>query len=265
VATQATRVDAADICHLFERRWPGQVRGLSWLAPVATRIVELDALEDAGLVKAKTSAMLCAFIKSLDGTGTVAEGMEKLMPMEPGASIELPVGTDVSFTPTSDMQGLGDFTRHMQRTVASGVGLPYELLAGDLSQVNYSSAKLGLEAFKRRVKGIRASILVSGFLRPLWQRFVTLEVLSGRLNAPDFMRDPSPFFDVNFLFPEWAALDPLKEAQADTTLLAAGLRSRQELIAARGRDPQTVDEEIAADSFVPSNVTPIRPSTEAAA
>ena len=89
VATQATRVVAADVVHLFEKRWPGQVRGLSWLAPVASRIVELDALEDAGLVKAKTSALLCGFIKSLDGTGTVAADMQALQPMEPGAMVEL--------------------------------------------------------------------------------------------------------------------------------------------------------------------------------
>jgi len=72
VTAEVQRIDGADICHCFEKRFPGQVRGLSWLAPVATRIVELDALEDASLVKAKTSALMCGFIKSLDGTGTAA-------------------------------------------------------------------------------------------------------------------------------------------------------------------------------------------------
>ena len=264
--TQPVRVDAADVCHLFDRRWPGQCRGISWLANVATAIVELDGTQDAAQVKAKASALLCGLIKSLDGGSTVAADMQSLQPMTPGALVELPVGTDVTFTPTSDFASLGDFLRHMTRVVAAGVGVPYELLAGDLSQVNYSSAKLGLEAFKRRVKTVRASILVSRFLRPLWQRFVTLEILSGRLNA--FMRDPSPFFDVSFLFPEWAALDPLKEAEADVILLRAGLRSRQEIIAGRGRDPSEVDAEIEADAHrdMVNNVTPInRPASEAAA
>ena len=136
-----------------------------------------------------------------------------------------------------------------------------------MSQTNYSSAKMGMENFKRKVKGIRASILVSGFLRPLWQRFVTLEVLSGRLNAPSFTRDPSPFFDVSVsCFPTWAALDPLKESAGDTkSCSASGLVSRQQLIAEAGRDPAEVSDEIAADTFTPTNVTPIRPATEAAA
>ena len=263
---QAVRVDAADICHLFDRRWPGQVRGISWLANVATAIVELDGTQDAAQVKAKASALLCGLIKNLDGGSTVAADMQKLQPMQPGALVELPVGTDVAFTPTSDFASLGDFLRHMTRVVAAGVGVPYELLAGDLSQVNYSSAKLGLEAFKRRIKAVRASILVSRFLRPLWARFVTLEILSGRINAPDFVRDPSPYFDCAFLFPEWAALDPLKEAEADVLLLRAGLRSRQEIIAGRGRDPSEVDAEIEADAHrdLVENIVSLNRPSEAA-
>ena len=263
VATQATRVVAADVVHLFERRWPGQTRGLSWLAPVATRIVELDALEDAGLVKAKTSALMCGVVRDLDGQGTSVADLNAMMPLEPGAMVgPLPPGADISWTPTSDFQGIDAFTRHMVRSIAAGVGLPYELLAADMSQTNYSSAKMGMENFKRKVKGIRASILVSGFLRPLWQRFVTLEVLSGRLNAPSFTRDPSPFFDVSFIFPTWAALDPLKESQAYQILLGSGLVSRQQIISELGRDPDEVSDEIAADTFTPSNVVPI---TESAA
>lgn len=266
-AGQSVRVGAADVVHLFERRWPGQVRGISWLANVATSIVELDALQDAALMKAKASALLCGLIRNIDGASSTATDMQALQPMEPGALVELPGGTDVVFTPTSDMAALDAFVRHMTRVVAAGVGVPYELVAGDLSQVNYSSAKLGLEAFKRRVKGIRSSILVAGFLRPLWHRFVTLEILSGRINAPDFARDPKPFFAVNFLFPEWAALDPLKEAQADVLLMRAGIRSRQEIIAGRGRDPGEVDAEIDSDvhADMANNVTPLRPSLESEA
>jgi len=53
-------------------------------------------------------------------------------------------------------------------------------------------------------------------------------ILSGRLHAPGFEANPAPFFAVSFLFPEWAALDPLKEATADVTLLTpASARARK--------------------------------------
>ncbi|HUU24087.1 MAG TPA: phage portal protein [Methyloceanibacter sp.] len=250
VAAAAQRIDAADICHIFERRWPGQVRGISWLAPIASRIVELDSLEDAALVKAKVSALMCGFIKSLDGSGTTAADLAAVQPMEPGALTELPIGTDVSFSPTSDMTGLDAFTRHMVRSIAAGVGLPYALLSGDYSDSNYSSSRLAQQAFVRRVKAVRASLLTSGFLFPLYARTVTLAILSGRISAPGFVRDPRAFLDCAFLYPEFPFIAPLDETRADILAVQAGLRSRQEVIAARGRDFVEVDAEIAADTFV---------------
>jgi capsid protein len=85
---------------------------------------------------------------------------------------------------------------------------------------------------------------------------ITLEVLTGRLSAPDFERDPEPYFDATFLFPEFASLDPMKETQADVDALNAGLRSRQEIIAARGRDFDEVTAELAADNFRPRAPAP---------
>jgi capsid protein len=46
-------------------------------------------------------------------------------------------------------------------------------------------------------------------------------------------------------------LDPYREAQADVALVNAGIRSRREIIAARGRDPDDVDAEIQSDTFTP--------------
>jgi len=170
--------------------------------------------------------------------------------MEPGALTELPVGADVSFSPTSDMTGLEAFTKHMVRSIAAGVGLPYALLSGDYSDSNYSSSRLAQQAFIRRVKAVRGAILVSGCLRPLWARTVTLAILSGRVSAPGFVRDPAPFLSCEFLFPEFAFIAPLDETRADALAVQMGFRSRQEVIAARGRDPVEVDVEIAADTFV---------------
>jgi lambda family phage portal protein len=256
----AVRVDASDICHVYEPRFPGQVRGISWLHAVATSILELDATQDAAIMKAKTTALLCGFIRNLDGSGEDLASGE--LSLEPGILRRLRQGEDITFSPTSDMDGLNGFLVHMARSIASGAGVPYELACGDLSEVNYSSAKLGLEAFKRRCRAIRASVLTGRLLLPAWERCVTLEVLSGRFYAPGFEQDPEPHFDATFLFPEWAALDPYKESQADVALLNAGLRSRQEIIAARGRDFEEVDAEIQADTMRPRLAAPISSQSE---
>ena len=102
----------------------------------------------------------------------------------------LPAGQSIQFSPTSNMAGLNNLVKHMARTIGAGSGVPYAILTGDLSDTNYSSGKLGLEAFKRRCVAIRASILGTRFLDRVWARFATLEVLSGRLQAPGFALDP---------------------------------------------------------------------------
>jgi lambda family phage portal protein len=247
------RLPAEDVLHLFEPKVPGQVRGSSWLAPVLTTILQIDQLQDALLARANTAALFGGFVTDPSGTSGLGDGVRdpQQLSLEPGILRVLPADATITFPNVPDAVGTPNLLKHMLRQVASGTGLPYELLTGDLSSTNYSSAKLGLEAFKRRCKAIRETLLVARLLRPIWQRWVTLEVLSGRLYAPDFESDPSPFFAVTFLFPEWASLDPYREAQADTTLLNAGIRSRAEIIASRGRDIADVNAELAADVFVP--------------
>src|SRR5262249_20762730 len=226
--TLPVRIPADDVVHAFEQRTPGQVRGISWLAPVLTRLQELDRLEDALLARANVAALFAGFVTDPEGTSGFGEGKidPQNLSLEPGVIRLLPSTASITFPNMPDAADMPDVLRHLLRQVAAGVGLPYELLAGDLSQVNYSSAKLGLEAFKRRVTAIRTSIWNAGVLQPVWRRFVSLEVLSGRLYAPVFARDPDPYFAVTAMWPGFAPLDPYREAESDVLLLNAGLRSR---------------------------------------
>lgn len=252
------RLPAEDIVHIFRQDTPGQVRGLSWLAPVATLLLELDRLQDALLARANTAALFAGFVTDPEGTSGFGEGARdpQSLSLEPGVIRILPPAATVSFPSMPDFADAPDILRFMLRQIGAGVGIPYELLAGDLSQVNYSSAKLGLEAFKRRVTAIRTLILNARVLTPIWRRFVTLEVLSGRLYAADFERNAESYFAMTAQWPGFASLDPYREAQADIALLQAGLRSRAEIIASRGRDVSDVDAELAADTFRPTVAPP---------
>jgi lambda family phage portal protein len=245
----AVRVPADDICHVFEKRFAGQVRGVSWLGAAQTRLVELHKLEDALLARMNCAALFAGFVTG-EGTGGLDE-KTALNPMEPGALFDLRgLGTTgVEFPSVPSIDGAPELLAHMTRSIASGTGLPAPIMASNYADTNYSSGTLGLGQFIRRIKAVQSSLLVGQFLQPLWNRFVTLEILSGRLSAPDFARDPAPYFAVSFLFPAWPSLNPLDEARADQITLAARLRSRQEIIAARGRDPAETDAEILADPF----------------
>jgi lambda family phage portal protein len=251
----AVRLEAADVLHLFTPQFPGQVRGTSWLAPVATRIVELDRLEDALLARASTSALFSAFVRDLEGTSglTTPQGGEGAafdpagMSLEPGVMRILPPGVDITFPQVPDASGQPELLRHMLRSVAAGSAVPYELLAADLSQTNYSSARMGMEAFRRRCGQLQRTLLVARCIEPVWRRMVTLEVLTGRLRLRGFDEDSEPFFAVSTKWPAWPSLDPRKDSQSNVLELQSNLKSRAEIIAERGRSIEDVDREIEAD------------------
>jgi lambda family phage portal protein len=242
------RVDAADVCHVYEPRHAGQVRGISWLTRVATRLLELDRLEDSLLARMRVAALFAGFISDPEGSfsGDTKRDPAELS-MEPGTMRILPTGATVNFPDVPGTEGAPQLLKHILRSIAAGSGIPYELMASDLSDVNYSSAKLGLESFRRRVKSLQSSMLVARLLLPVWRRMIALEIVSGRLKAPGFVSSPNDFLSVTYLWPQWASLDPLKDAEADQISLANRLRSRAEIIAARGRDIADVDAENDAD------------------
>jgi lambda family phage portal protein len=246
LAWDTIRVDAADILHLFEPRFPGQQRGISWLSSSATRIEEISRLGDAALAKYNAEALIGIIFTNPDASH-VSDLEDKTTgdySMEPGSSIFAPPGYQATTVNPSSSTGINDVLKTQIRAASSGAGVPYELSSGDLSEVNYSSARVGLLEFRRRAVSIQRNILVARFLRPLWKRTLMMEHLAGRLSDEIAVSS-----EAEFSFPGWDQLDPFKETKADVEAINAKLKSRHEVIAARGRDPHVVDAEITKDKM----------------
>lgn len=245
------RVPAADYIHLFKSLVPGQLRGISWLAPVLLRLHELDQFEDAALVKAKVAALFTGFITDPDGSVGGLSGANNsgvlTVGMEPGSLIPLPPGADIRFSTPAEHDSYAPFVKNHLRAVAAGLGLPYELLSGDLEGVTYSSIRAGLVEFRRRIEQLQHNVVVHMFCRPVWERFVRLAVLTGELPVRDFGRDPNAYTSCAWLPPKFDYVDPMKDVQAEIMAIDAGLKSRSQAISERGYDAEQVDTEIAAD------------------
>lgn len=247
------RLPAEDVCHLFNPVAPGQVRGLSWFAPVLLRLHDLDQLHDAQIMRQKVAALLAGFIVDPNATaggftgemkGNVLDGG-----LEPGTLKVLDPGQDIRF---SDPASIGaeaiDFLKLTAREIAAGLGIPYETLTGDLSGVNYSSIRAGLVEFRRRVEVLQHNVIVFQLCRPIWRRFVTLEILSDRLSAPGFEYDPEPYLSARWITPKQEWIDPAKDVQAEIAAIGAGLMSRRQAVTARGYDIEALDREMADDN-----------------
>lgn len=253
LAGPSVRIVAADILHVFRALEPGQVRGLSWFAPVLVSLNELDQLTDALLVGTKTAAMFAGFIEDaadlsgglpFDGQqiGTTLEGG-----LEPGTIKRLPAGTKITFTSPQQAQQSLDFAKLILRNIAAGLGVPDYLLSGDLTGANYSSLRAGMVEFRRRVDATQYNVLVPQLLRPIYERWLQTAILRGEIDGAAYAAQPEAFRSVEFYPPAWPWVDPQKDATAEAVAIAAGLKSRRQAVAERGYDIEDLDAEIAAD------------------
>jgi lambda family phage portal protein len=244
-STDLVRIPADAMAHLFQPLAPGQLRGISWLAPVLLRMKELDLYEDAQLVRQKVAALFAGFVVDPTGSGftgeTTAPGVLQTG-LEPGTLKVLPPGTDVRFSEPAQVGDAVPFLQLQLRSIAAGLGVPEYLLTGDLSQANYSSTRSALIEFRSRLELLQFSVIIHQLCRPIWRAFIVGEVLAGRLTG-----DVDELLAVEFVTPKQVWIDPLKDSQASREAIAAGLTSRRREVAALGWSVEELDAEIAAD------------------
>jgi lambda family phage portal protein len=238
---------------MYEVVRPGQVRGVPSLTPVLVQLYELDQFSDAELVRKKLAAMFCAFqetpnpdqdILGAGSVGTATDGVE-LGSLEPGTLQLLPPGHSIRFAEPADVGGsYRDFMSQQLRTIAAGVGITYEQLTGDYSQVTYSSARAAMIEFRRQMTRTQNQVVIHQFCRPIWNRWFEAAVMSGRIKLPSGMsvREGSK---ARWVTPGWGQVDPQKTINAQVSAIKAGIMSRDQAIAEQGIDPEELDAEIA--------------------
>lgn len=228
-SVERIRIPASEMLHLCRPLGAGQVRGVSWLAPVLLRLRELDVLEDALAKGVSVAALHAGFLVDMNGTGGT-DPFEDLtdVSLEPGIVRRLPAGVDIKFSSPQHAQQTGEFVGHQIRAIAAGLGLPAHLVDGDLRGANYSSLRAGLVAFRQRVEQDQFGCLIPQLVAPLFTR-VTGDA------AAEFYPPALPW------------VDPLKDIQATREAIEVGLTSRKQAVATLGYDIAALDREIAAD------------------
>ncbi|MBU2285607.1 MAG: phage portal protein [Gammaproteobacteria bacterium] len=177
VSTQSSRVPAEDVLHIFLPRRPGQARGYTWLAPVMQRLRNFDEMEDAVMEQAKIAACFAAFVT--EGDGQPSNSKPPLIDrVEPAMIQKLAMGEDVKFASPPTFNGYGDYSWQALHAVSVGLGIPYELLTGDLKGVNFSSGRMGWLHFARRVDVWQWRMLIPQMCETTWRWFMEAQALT---------------------------------------------------------------------------------------
>ena len=240
----SVRIPIEDVVHLYHPEAAGQCRGMSRLASILMRLTELDGLVDGQLMRQRIGSLLAGFITDADGT-LLDERERGEISLEPGTLQRLRPGESITW---SDPPQIGsesnEFQKAIIREVGAGAGIPSFMLDHNMSEINFSSARVALISFRRRIEQWQSQVLEHQFLRPVYRRWLSVEILSGRI-ADVALNEAT--LKHKWISPKGVWVDPLKDAQAESLAISAGLTSRRECVAARGIDIEQLDSEIAQD------------------
>ena len=253
--------------HVFQPQEDGQTRGANQFYSVMERLKMLDTLQATQLQSAVVRAMYAATIESTldsekafeyiagvgDGgknplntimkgyaryyaTNTVKLGGVRIPHLYPGDSLNLQTAQNAD-------NGFSELEKALLRYIAAGLGVSYEQLSRDYSQVSYSSARASANESWRYFMGKRKFVasrlasqmfacwleeaLIRGVIRPPKSRFSFWEARSGWCRA------------------EWIgagrmAIDGLKEVQEAVMRIEGGLSTYEKELALMGDDYQEI-------------------------
>jgi len=249
-------IPAREIAHLYRPTRPGQVRGMTWLATIIEKLYELERYEDAELKRKKFAASITAFITTPVETGDDLFGSDEgqdddgnqIRGITPGGAYYGDPGEEFNLSQPAEVGSTTiDWVKQQLRDISMGYGVSYEMMSGDLSDVNYTSLRFGLSQFRRKCEQIQKNILIHKFCRKIGRWFVEAAVLSGKIDIPDFWDNPEEHTPEEWRAPGWEGVDQFKDAMADMLEVRAGFATLSEKIVERGEDPRTTLERIKAE------------------
>lgn len=250
------RVPAEEIYHLFLTDRPGATRGVPWMHSALKRLNHLAGYEEAELVAMRASSAMMGFIQSQEigdpaldtsgefGADAVQDG-QRVYDFEPGTIKELAPGETFSGWNPGRQNGANEaYMRSQLRGASAGIGVSYESLSKDYSQSNYSSSRLSMLDDRDFFKVIQ-QFMMENFMQPLYEDFLDMSVLSGRLPFPDYELNPLRYKEsARWMARGWEWIDPWKEVQAAKLAIRSGLATAQSVLSSKGDDVEELFKQL---------------------
>ena len=232
-------VSTDDIFQVYYSDFPEQVRGVPFGVPAMLNMRDLDDYEDAQLLLQKVSAShVGVTTRPVDEDNTNSKQYEQYDYIEPGMIQHLAPGESITFNSPPTPGSYSEYVSKNQQKNASGFGITYEQLTGDMSNVNFSSGRMGWIEAQRQIEDWQYNMFIPQFCDKVWNWFIegllVRGIISKRAGA------------------EWTPqgremIDPVKEMNGLILELKSGLISWTEACKRRGYNPETLLEQIKTD------------------
>ena len=234
-----------NVLHVFERRRPGQTRGVPILAPVIEPLKQLERYTEAELMAAVVSGLFTVFIQSpgsggaaiapsalaSGGSGQASAGADRWDgKLGNGLVVELGDGESItSANPGRPNAEFDPFVTAIIRQVGMLLEIPYEVLVKHYSS-SYTAARGALLDAWSYFR-VRRERMACRFCQPVYETWLEEAVAVGYVRAPGFFANP--LVRRAWCTAEWTgdgpgAIDPLKEAQAAEKRLSLPITTREQ-------------------------------------
>jgi len=241
-------VSAENIIHLFTPDRPGQGRGFPRAAPVIARVRDLQLYEDAEQQRKNLEARL-SVLASGDVTQMAApppqdesqapQEARSLGALSSGNIMQVPTGMSLTVVEPKAAPGYTDYVKWQLHLIAAGWGVTYEMMTGDVKEVNFSSARVRMLDFRREAEMTQWLLLVPKLCDRICRAFEAAAVLASVVEEAAR--------EIEHATPKWDYVNPQQDVRADLDEIAGGLSSISEKLRRRGYKPEAVFAELAAD------------------
>ena len=266
------RVPASEMRHVFEPKRPGQLRGVSAMASILARLRNINDYDDAVLERQKLANLFVAFVtRTMPGLDSEVDidpltnlpiewdGGQPLAGMQPGMTQELDPGQDVKFAnPPEAGTMYSEYMRTANMGTAAAAGIPYEVFSGDIANVSDRTLRVIIQEFRRFAEQRQWQIVIPMFCQPVVEWFAEAARVAGHISDAEFndvrRAEHAPH--------GWSYIHPVQDPQGKALEVTSGFRSRSSVIAERGDDPESVDDERKSDKDREDalGLTPIAPA-----
>lgn len=245
-------VPASSVIHLYTMERPGQGRGFPRIAPVISRVRDLQLYEDAELSRKNLETRLSVLAAgdptlmanapaalSHDQAVSHAQQTGQLGDLQSGGITQVPDGLNLTVVEPKAAPGYVDYVKYQLHLIAAGWGVTYEMMTGDMKEVNFSSARMRAMDFRREAEMTQWMHLIPRLVRPMSEAFADACELAGVVRKASYALD--------FSTPKWDYVNPAQDVKADLEEVAGGLQSLSEKIRRKGYKPDQVFKELASD------------------
>jgi lambda family phage portal protein len=242
-------VPASEIIHYFEPKRPGQGRGISRLHSIIARVRDFALYEDAELARKNLESRMGALAsedpevmanprqgETVVTDQQLAEGDLGMLPS--GGITRVPAGMNITMVEPKAAPGMVEYSKLSLHLICAGVGVPYHMATGDVSEVNFSSARIRDIDFRRDVDQHQWMCTAPRLIRPIMKWFADAIELGEGVRAD---------YGFEYSMPKWDYVNPKQDIDAERGALEGGLTTLSESLRRRGFKPEEVFAEMAQD------------------